>query len=107
MEFISTKNMKNEDAPDRTVLVKYLELSFGGWCCQYGMAYFDNPNDYEDPCEGEGWKHDNTGNSLNVVAYYKLPEIDQKAENPFNDLDQKAVNAKYGTFTPHLGCVGQ
>lgn len=32
-----------------------------GWFLQYGMAYFDNPNDYEDPDDGEGWKHDNTG----------------------------------------------
>ncbi|MCP4336269.1 MAG: hypothetical protein GY679_00240 [Mycoplasma sp.] len=107
MEFISTKNMKNEDAPEGTVLVKYLEPSWGGWYCQYGMAYFDNPNDYENSCDGEGWKHDNTGNTLNVVAYCKLPEIDQETENPFNDLDQKAVNAKYGTYTPNLGCVGQ
>lgn len=107
MEFISTKNMKNEDAPEGIVLVKYLEPSWGGWYCQYGMAYFDNPNDYKNPSNGEGWKHDNTGNKLNVVAYCKLPEINQENENPFKDLNQKDVNVKYGTYTPNLGCVGQ
>lgn len=106
MEFISTKDMKNEDAPEGSVLVKYLEPSFGGWHCQYGMAYFDNPNDYVDPDVGEGWKHDNTGNTLNVVAYCILPEIDQDSENPFFKINQKDVKSKYGTFTPNLGSVG-
>ena len=99
--------MKNENAPKGVVLVKYLEPSFGGWHCQYGMAYYDNPNDYEDPSNGEGWTHDNTENLLNVVAYCILPEIDQAEENPFNHLDQKSVKAKYGTYTPNLGSVGQ
>ncbi len=107
MEFISTKNMTNENAPQCAVLVKYLEPSFGGWHCQYGMAYFDNPNDYENPNYGEGWKHDNTGNKLNVVAYCNLPEIDQEIENPFNNIDQKGIMSEYGTFTPKLGCIGQ
>jgi hypothetical protein len=106
MEFISTKDMTNETAPKGTVLVKYLEPSWGGWYCQYGMAYFDNPNDYENPEDGEGWKHDNTGNTLNVVEYCILPEINQEKENPFRNLNQKATREKYGTFTPNLGSVG-
>lgn len=105
MEFISTKDMTNETAPKSTVLVKYLEPSWGGWYLQYGMAYYDNPNDYENPEDGEGWKHDNTGNKLNVVAYCNLPEINQE-ENPFRNIDQKQTREKYGTFTPNLGCVG-
>ncbi len=107
MEFISTNNMRNEDAPEGAVLVKYLEPSFGGWHCQYGMAWFDNPNDYKNPNDGKGWLHHNTNNKLNVVAYCNLPEIDQKIENPFNDINQKEVKSKYGTFTPNLGCIGQ
>lgn len=103
MDFISTKNMTNDTAPKRAVLVKYLEPSWGGWSLRYGMAYFDNPNDYENPEDGEGW-NDNTGNSLNVVAYLELPELDEE-ENPFRDIDQKQTKEKYGTYTPNLGCV--
>jgi hypothetical protein len=69
------------------------------------MAYFDNPNDYENKEDGKGWKHDNTGNKLNVVDYCKLPEINQE-ENPFRNLDQKATREKYGTCIPNLGSVG-
>ena len=98
--------MKNEDAPEGVVLVKYLEPSFGYWYCQYAMAYFDNPNDYVDPSQGEGWKHDNTGNTINVIEYCILPEIDQKIDNLFKGLSQKDINNKYGTYTPNLGCVG-
>lgn len=89
MDFVSTKNMKNEDAPEGVVLVKYLEPSLGYWHLQYGIAYFDNPNDYVNDSDGEGWKHDNTGNKLNVVEYCKLLEINQKIENPFYGLTQK------------------
>lgn len=109
MEFISTKGMTKDNAPEGTVLVKYLEPSWGAWYVQYTMAYFDNPNDYENESDGEGWKHDNTGNKINVVAYCKLPEINQKTEDPFykEQLDQLKVKQKYGTFTPNLGCVGE
>jgi hypothetical protein len=105
MEFISTKNMTNETASQGTVLVKYLEPSWGGWFLQYGMAYFDNPNDYEDPDNEEGWKHDNIGNKLNVVAYCNLPEINQE-ENPFRNIDQKQTKEKFGEYVPNLGNVG-
>ena len=98
--------MKNEDAPEGAVLVKYIEPSFGGWYCQYGMAYFDNPNDYEDENVGQGWLHDNTNNKLNVVAYCVPPTIDQEKENPFHELSQKDVLKKYGTHPPNLGNVG-
>lgn len=97
--------MKNEDAPRKSVLVKYLEPSWGGWNCQYGIAYFDNPNDYLNHSDGEGWKHENTGNKLNVVAYCELPEIDQKTDNIFREFSQKEIFSLYGTFTPNLGCI--
>ena len=48
MEFISTKGMKNEDAPEGQVLVQYLEPSWGGWSVEFAIGYFDNPNDYSD-----------------------------------------------------------
>lgn len=105
MKFISTKNMKFEDAPKGSVLVKYLEPIFGGWHCQYAVAYFDNPLDYQNQDYAAGWLHENTGNKLNVVAYCELPDIDQKSENPFYDLSQKEVNEKYGDYVPNLGCM--
>ena len=106
MEFISTKNMKNEDAPQGTVLVKYLEPSWGGWFCQYGMAYFDNPNDYENPEDGEGWILDDTNIKINVVGYYVLPKINQEVDNPYRGLTQKQTKEKYGDYINNLGNVG-
>lgn len=105
MDFISTKNMKNEDAPEGVVLVKYLEPSWGYWNLQYCMAYFDNPNDYGKDSDGRGWVHDNTGNKLNVVEYCKLPKVDQEIENPWYKLTQKFTNESHGTYTPNLGSV--
>lgn len=106
MEWKSTKNMKNEEAPKGTVLVKYLEPSWGGWNLQYGMAYFDNPNDYENPEEAEGWRHDNTCNTLNVVSYCELPHINQEIENPFYKKTPKDIFYEFGTYTPNNGNVG-
>lgn len=106
MEWISTKNMKNEDAPKGTVLVKYLEPSWGGWNLQYCMAYFDNPNDYEEKDEICGWMHSNTDNKINVVAYCELPNINQEIENPFDKKSQKDIFYEFGTYTPNNGNIG-
>ena len=98
--------MKNEDAPKGTVLAKYLEPSFGGWYLQYCVAYFDNPNDYEDKRDGKGWLHEVTDRTINVVSYCELPESDQEKENPFHDIDQKKTFEIHGAYIPKLGCIG-
>lgn len=102
MEFISTKDMKNEDAPKGQVLVQYLEPSWGGWSVEFTIGYFDNPNDYEDG-DGDGWKHWTTENNINVIAYAILPE---KIESEFESLTQIQTMEKFGTYRPNLGNVG-
>ena len=72
--------MKNEDAPEGAVLVKYIEPSFGGWYCQYGMAYFDNPNDYEDENVGQGWLHDNTNKTKELAGLEETTHVCGKCQ---------------------------
>ena len=79
----------------------------GGWYCRNTIAYFDNPNDYENPDDAHGWMDAITENELNVVEYAVLDEIDQKEIDPFDGLDQKGVVDKFGTARPNLGCVGK
>ena len=102
MEFISTKGMKNEDAPEGQVLVQYLEPSWGGWSVEFAIGYFDNPNDYTDG-NGDGWKHWSTDNDINVIAYAVLPET---LESEFTKISQKEFNEKFGTYHPNLGNIG-
>ena len=102
MEWISTKNMTNEQAPEGEVLVQYLEPSWGGWDVEFAIGYFDNPNDYEDN-KGEGWKHWTTEKRINVIAYAKLPET---LPNPFEGKTQKDIFLEFGSYIPNLGNVG-
>jgi len=103
MEFISTKDMTNEQAPSGMVLVQYLEPFFGAFSVEFGMAYFDNPKDYEDESQGEGWKHWNTENPINVLAYCELPKT---MHTTLTQLSQVDFKAKYGTYHPNLGNIG-
>jgi len=104
MEFISTKEMTNDQAPQGMVLVQYLEPFFGAFSVEFGMAYFDNPNDYADLCQGEGWKHWFTDNKINVLAYCVLPKA---LHSNLTQLSQVDFEAKYGTFHPNLGNAGE
>ena len=103
MDFISTKGMTNETAPEGQVLVQYLEPSWGGWSVEFTIGYFDNPNDYTDG-NGDGWKHWTTNNNINVIAYCKLPET---IKTTLTEMTQKQFNEKFGTYHPNLGCVGE
>lgn len=107
MKFISTKDMKNEDAPEGSVLAKYLEPSWGGWHCSYIMAYFDNPDDYTDG-DGKGWLDWANSRPINVVSYCILEEIDQDTNRGiFGKLGQKETMEKFGDYRPFLGNVGK
>jgi hypothetical protein len=108
MEWISTKGMKNENAPQGKVLVQYLEPSFGYWSVIVDFAWFDNPLDYEEEDEEHGvsergWKHYRTANAINVIAYSEMPTL---IGSPFSGMSQKDVYEKYGTYRPNLGNVG-
>lgn len=102
MEFISTKGMKNEDAPEGKVLVQYLEPSWGHWSVEFAIGYFDNPNDYIDG-NGNGWTHWTTDNEIAVIAYAILPE---KFDCELTSLSQKDFKEKFGTYHPNLGNIG-
>lgn len=103
MEFISTKDMTNDTAPEGKVLVKFLEPSFGGWSLDYMIGYFDNPNDYEDD-GGAGWLSWYNDQPINVVSYCVLDKITQK-ENPWSGIKQIETQEIHGTFFPNLGSV--
>lgn len=103
-KWISTKDMTSETAPEGKVLVQYLEPSWGSWNVEFAIGYFDNPNEYTDPNDGEGWKLWNPDVKVNVIAYCELPEalnpdIAKTTQHKFHDI--------YGTFHPKLGCVGE
>ena len=101
MEFISTKGMTNDNAPEGKVLVQYLEPMWGGWSVEFAIGYFDNPIDYTDG-NGDGWKHWTTNNNINVIAYCKLPDT---IKTPLTEITQKQFNEKFGSYHPNLGCV--
>ncbi len=99
LKFISTKEMTNENAPEGQVLVQYLHPRWGRWYIQYGIGYFNNPNN----C-GEGWRLWSNDTKINVVAYAILPPF---MNNPWEEITQKEVFEKYGHCHPNLGCVGE
>lgn len=51
-EWISVNDKLPGDAP---VLVCFLEPSFGSFNKEFGVAYYDSPDNYEDPDDGQGW----------------------------------------------------
>ena len=103
MNFISTKNLTNENAPKGEVLVQYLEPSWGSFYVNFAIAYFDNPIDYENPENGNGWKLWNNSKQINVIAYAELPT---PIESKYTKLRQKEFIEKNGMF-PCLGNVGE
>lgn len=103
MEFISTKGMTCDTAPEGQVLVQYLEPSWGGWSIEFAVGYFDNPNDYAGVA-GDGWKLWSTSSNIKVLAYAPLPE---KVKSDIAKTTQKEFLEKFGTFHPDFGCVGE
>lgn len=105
MEFISTKDMRFENAPTGHVLVQYLSPSWGGWSVEYAIGYFDNPLDYEDKDDSQcGWKLWSNGNSINVIAYAELPK---PLASEFTKITQKDFLSRFGSFHPNFGCLGE
>lgn len=102
MKFISTKNMTNETAPKGKVLVQYLEPSWGGWSVEFGIGYFDNPDDYGDG-EGRGWLLWFNDNKVNVIGYYELPG---KESTKYSEMTQKEFIHLHGHH-PNHGNVGE
>jgi len=73
-EWISVK----DELPEGRVLICYLEPFFGEFTEEIGVGYYDNPADYEDPNDGEGWKFwlgDRNVVGGGVTHWMKLPEV--------------------------------
>lgn len=105
MEFISTKDLTNETAPEGKVLVQYLEPFFGFWTVEFAIGYFDNPNDYiESDNEDRGWKLWFNHRTINVIAYCELPE---PIKTSLTEISQAEFKEKFGGFHPNLGSVGE
>lgn len=105
MNFISTKGMTNETAPDGEVLVQFLSPFFGSWVVNYTIGFYDNPNEYDSNDDNErGWKIWHNEKQINVIAYAVLPEV---IKTPLADLTQIQFKEKFGSFHPNMGCVGE
>lgn len=103
MEFISTKNLDNKNAPQGQVLVQYLEPFFGGWSVEYAIGYYENPDDYDSADKNDaGWHHWATDNQINVLAYCILPDSMKATEK----ISQSEFKEKYGSFHHNLGNIG-
>lgn len=103
MEFISTKGMTNDTAPEGKVLVQYLEPAWGSWAIEFAIGYYDNPNDYTDG-SGQGWLHWTTNNEINVLAYANLPE---EIETELTKMKQIDFKEKFGSYHPNFGNIGE
>lgn len=51
MEWISV----DDRLPDGKVLICFLEPSFGHMYPEFGVGYYDSPDHYDNPEDGEGW----------------------------------------------------
>lgn len=100
MEFKSTKNMTHDTAPEGVVLVQYLKPFFGVMTVEYGVGYYDNPNDYEDG-NGAGWCLWDYSQRVDVIAYAVLPE-----KLNIKRITSALFEHKYGA-RPNLGSVGE
>jgi len=105
MNWISTKGMTNDNAPEGKVLVQHLTQFFGHWSVDFVTGYYDNPNDYVGG-DGEGWKNWETENKIIVIAYCELSDND-KLKHSWEKLTQKETIEIYGEIRPNLGSVGE
>ena len=44
-----------DEVPQGKVLIIYLESFFGELTQEVGVGYYDDPNDHENPEDGQGW----------------------------------------------------
>lgn len=51
-EWISVKDALPDSG---RVLAAYLEPFFGDFVYEFGVCYYDNPDDYKNPENGQGW----------------------------------------------------
>lgn len=102
MEFISTKNMTNENAPEGQVLVQYLEPSLVYYSVEFAIGYYDNPNSYESG-NGQGWLLWFNDRQVNVIAYAVLPPA---MESKFETMKQEQFIKEFGHH-PNNGNVGE
>ena len=104
MNFISTKDMTFENAPEGEVLVQYLEPFFGLFTINHAIGYFDNPNNYTDK-NGKGWKLWQNEKEINVIAYAILPNI-KNIKHELDGIKQIDFKKKFGSFHPNYGIIG-
>ena len=105
MKFISTKDMKHEDAPEGQVLVKYLEPFFGGYTIDYAIGFYSNPDDYiiedDEDLKNYGWKIWSNERKICVLEYAELPEPKRF------EMSQEVFKQQNGSFHPHFGSIGE
>ncbi|MCK5611595.1 DUF551 domain-containing protein [Candidatus Pacearchaeota archaeon] len=75
-EWISVKEKLPEEAP---VLVRYIGQFFGEPDPRIDIGYYDNPKDYENPDDGQGWLFWRNEQPITVTHWMKLPELPKAA----------------------------
>lgn len=108
MEFTSTKGMTNDTAPEGKCLVQYLVPFFGYFEIEVGIAYYDNPNDYNNT-GGDGWLLWNGDKKINVISYISLEkEEDSKLiKSRFKSMKQSDFYEEFNDWHPNLGSIGE
>lgn len=89
-----------DNPPGTTVLVTHIKPFFGEFVAELRIAYYDNPVDYENPEEAEGWKCSATGHKLWVTAWKPLCD---KADTEYDGMDQQDYIEKKGKRRPEMG----
>lgn len=85
--------------PEGKCLILYYTQFFGHLTPEFGMGYFDNPDDYEDG-NGRGWILDATDRDVLVSHFIPLPKEPFKLKNS----SQKYFYGKFG-MRPEFGII--
>src|SRR5271154_580114 len=95
--------------PEGMVLVIYLGAFFGKLDPRMTIAYYDDPADYQQPDQGEGWKDWLTEKKLLVTHWTPLPDLPVELENFSMDqteLLKKIPSIKTGSFLGTIDLKG-
>ena len=71
-EWTSIEEKLPEESP---VLVRYIGQFFGEPDPRIDIGYYDNPEDYENPDDGQGWLFWRNEQPITVTHWMKLPEL--------------------------------
>jgi len=84
------------------VLATFLGNFFGRLSSEITTAYYDDPEDYQNPTDAKGWLDWYASTPLLVTHWMPLPDA---AETSYEGQAQVDFEVKFGTMRPNLGSV--